>query len=89
MLRRDDTAAIRTGHITSLAVLQPYRRSGLAQRLTAASIAAMLDSYEVEEVTLRVRAWNQPAINLYQKQFGFQYVKKKTQKNTANTATLF
>lgn len=72
MFRRDDITVIQTGHITSLAVLPQYRRSGLAQRLTAASMAAMLNCYGAEEVTLRVRSWNQPAINLYQERFGFQ-----------------
>ena len=54
------------GHIISIAVLDSYRRLGIAENLMKASATA-LRLRDVKEVYLEVRESNQAAINLYQK----------------------
>ena len=53
------------GHITSLSVLREYRRMGIAKRLMEATHTAMKSIYDLEMVTLHVRAGNIAALGLY------------------------
>ena len=61
------------GHIISIAVLDEYRRLGVAENLMKAAANAMR-LRDVKEVYLEVRESNQAAINLYQK-LGYQSFK--------------
>ena len=55
----------RLGHVTSLAVLEPYRRRGLANALMEQLHYHMESYYGVKWVGLHVRHSNTPAVNLY------------------------
>jgi len=61
------------GHIISIAVLDEYRRLGIAKNLMI-SAANALRLREVKEVFLEVRESNHAAINLYQR-LGYQSFK--------------
>lgn len=60
----------RLGHVTSLAVLQPYRRRGLAQALLEQLHHHMTACYGVKSVGLHVRQSNVAAERLYHS-FGY------------------
>ena len=53
------------GHITSLAVLRPYRKLGLATKLMNQSARAMHDFHGAHYCSLHVRRSNRAALNLY------------------------
>ncbi|EJD48371.1 acyl-CoA N-acyltransferase [Auricularia subglabra TFB-10046 SS5] len=59
------------GHVTSISVLRPYRRLGLAKRLMVQSQQAMADVYRAAYVSLHVRKSNRAAIGLYRDTLGF------------------
>lgn len=59
----------RKGHLISIAVLEEYRRMGIASALLKTTIER-LKRKKVDELYLEVRVSNIPAINLYKK-FGF------------------
>ncbi|KZV80552.1 acyl-CoA N-acyltransferase [Exidia glandulosa HHB12029] len=59
------------GHVTSISVLRPYRRLGLAKRLMIQSQQAMADVYRASYVSLHVRKSNRAAIGLYRDTLGF------------------
>lgn len=59
------------GHVTSLAVLQPYRRQGLAAALMRQLHFHLEEAYGAGAVGLHVRKSNQAACRLYQ-DFGYQ-----------------
>ncbi len=65
---------VRKGHVVSIAVLEEYRRRGIATALLNASMQSMKNDYKAEEVYLEVRVSNNPAIALYEK-LGFSKVK--------------
>ncbi|MEM0373188.1 MAG: ribosomal protein S18-alanine N-acetyltransferase [Sulfolobaceae archaeon] len=65
---------VRKGHVVSIAVLEGYRRRGIATNLLISSMKAMKEIYKAEEVFLEVRVSNVPAISLYKK-LGFREVK--------------
>ncbi|QIW23092.1 ribosomal-protein-alanine N-acetyltransferase [Sulfolobus sp. S-194] len=65
---------VKKGHVVSIAVLEQYRRLGIGTALLQASMKAMKEVYNAEEVYLEVRVSNLPAINLYRK-LGFKEVK--------------
>ncbi|BAB65224.1 MULTISPECIES: ribosomal protein S18-alanine N-acetyltransferase [Sulfurisphaera] len=65
---------VKKGHVVSIAVLEQYRRLGIGTALLQASMKAMKEVYNAEEVYLEVRVSNSPAINLYKK-LGFKEVK--------------
>ena len=67
----------RLGHVTSLAVLEPYRRRGLAQALMEQLHHHMAAYYGVEWVGLHVRQSNAPAEKLYQA-FGYDATERIT-----------
>lgn len=54
------------GHITSLAVVESYRRNGVADKLIY-TIREHARRNQIKWLTLEVRASNDPAINLYKK----------------------
>ncbi|KAI0556832.1 acetyltransferase complex ard1 subunit [Gracilaria domingensis] len=60
------------GHITSLAVLRPYRKMGLARRLMQCAHAAMKETFEAEYASLHVRKSNEAAKHLYIKTLGYE-----------------
>lgn len=61
----------RVGHVTSLAVLDGYRRQGLARELMNQLHYHLETCYGVDSVGLHVRQSNVPAERLY-KRFGYQ-----------------
>ncbi|MEM0362707.1 MAG: ribosomal protein S18-alanine N-acetyltransferase [Sulfolobaceae archaeon] len=67
-------ALTRKGHVVSIAVLEEYRRKGIATALLEASMKSMKNDYKAEEVYLEVRVSNYNAINLYEK-LGFKKIK--------------
>ncbi|WP_338604755.1 ribosomal protein S18-alanine N-acetyltransferase [Sulfolobus tengchongensis] len=67
-------ALVRKGHVVSIAVLEEYRRKGIATSLLEHSMRSMKNDYNAEEVYLEVRVSNYAAISLYEK-LGFKKVK--------------
>lgn len=61
----------RLGHVTSLAVLEPYRRQGLARELMEQLHAHMQECYGADAVGLHVRRSNLAAERLYGN-FGYE-----------------
>ena len=59
------------GHITSISVLRPYRKLGIATKLMRASNYAMQTVYDAEFCSLHVRVTNRAAISLYKDVLGF------------------
>jgi len=59
------------GHVTSLAVLKPYRRQGLAQALMRQLHFHLEEAHGAGSVGLHVRKSNEAACRLY-KEFGYQ-----------------
>ncbi|KAH7097473.1 acyl-CoA N-acyltransferase [Auriculariales sp. MPI-PUGE-AT-0066] len=59
------------GHVTSISVLRPYRRLGLAKKLMVQSQRAMAEIYRASYVSLHVRKSNRAAIGLYRDTLGF------------------
>jgi len=59
------------GHVTSLAVLEPYRRQGLAQDLMKQLHLHLSGCYDVDAVGLHVRQSNTAAGRLYER-FGYE-----------------
>lgn len=59
------------GHVTSLAVLQPYRRKGLAAELMKQLHYHMEEAYGASSVGLHVRKSNVAACRLYQ-EYGYE-----------------
>ncbi|GKZ00263.1 hypothetical protein MPSEU_000979200 [Mayamaea pseudoterrestris] len=74
--RRVHTASF--GHVTSLAVLQDFRRQGLARELMMQLHAHLRLDYghKVDKVGLHVRAGNGAATRLYQRAFGYNVVER-------------
>ncbi|EIW68110.1 N-terminal acetyltransferase A complex catalytic subunit Ard1 [Tremella mesenterica] len=60
------------GHVTSISVLRPYRRLGLANKLMKQSQEAMVAHYKASKITLHVRKSNRAAISLYRDTLGFE-----------------
>ncbi|KAL7424925.1 N-terminal acetyltransferase A complex catalytic subunit ard1 [Cryptotrichosporon argae] len=61
-----------SGHVTSISVLRPYRRLGLANKLMKQSQEAMVAHYNAAHITLNVRKSNRAAISLYRDSLGFE-----------------
>lgn len=57
----------KAGHVISIAVLEGYRRMGIATKLMEEAMRAMRESYRCSETYLEVRVSNEPAIRLYEK----------------------
>ncbi|KAI9637003.1 putative ard1 family protein [Dioszegia hungarica] len=60
------------GHVTSISVIRPYRRLGLANRLMRQAQEAMVAHYGAAQITLHVRKSNRAAISLYRDTLGFE-----------------
>lgn len=58
------------GHLVSIAVLEQYRRNGVASKLLSESMKRVVN-YNINEFVLEVRVSNDEAIDLYQKNFKF------------------
>jgi len=59
------------GHVTSISVLRPYRRLGLAKKLMLQSQESMVSIYRASYVSLHVRKSNRAALSLYKDTLGF------------------
>eukprot|EP00126_Sphaerothecum_destruens_P003916 Sdes_comp17739_c0_seq1m7003 len=59
------------GHITSLAVMRPFRRLGLAAKLMEQASSSMVDNFNAKYVSLHVRKSNRAALHLYKDTLGF------------------
>ncbi|WVQ81709.1 hypothetical protein IAT38_003834 [Cryptococcus sp. DSM 104549] len=68
----EEPSAEPSGHVTSISVLRPYRRLGLAQKLMKQSQEAMVAHYKAHHITLHVRKSNRAAISLYRDSLGFE-----------------
>jgi len=60
------------GHITSLAVMRTYRKTGLATKLMNLSQRSMVEIYNVSYVSLHVRETNFAAYHLYKDTLNFE-----------------
>lgn len=70
--KMEEESSIVHGHITSLAVLRPYRKMGLARRLMQCAHAAMKETFEAEYASLHVRKSNAAAKHLYIETLGYK-----------------
>ena len=81
---KDSLRLINKGHLVSIAVLEEYRRFGIASALLSKSMPEILKK-NISEYVLEVRISNEGAIDLYK---GFNYkteaVKKKYYKDGEN-----
>ncbi|WVN88618.1 uncharacterized protein L203_103829 [Cryptococcus depauperatus CBS 7841] len=68
----EDSSETHNGHVTSISVLRPYRRLGIAYKLMKQSQEAMVAHYNAQHITLHVRKSNRAAISLYRDTLGFQ-----------------
>lgn len=73
--RRNADEVAPNGHITSLAVLRPYRKLGLASKLMEQANAAMRETYGSQHCSLHVRRSNRAALHLYRQTMGFEETK--------------
>ena len=62
-------------HVVSIAVMNKYRRRGIATQLLAEAIEKAKEEYNATECFLEVRVGNIPAISVYEK-LGFSKVKR-------------
>jgi len=60
------------GHITSLAVMRTYRKTGLATKLMNLSQRSMVEIYNASYVSLHVRETNFAAYHLYKDTLNFE-----------------
>lgn len=70
--KMEEESSVVHGHITSLAVLRPYRKMGLARRLMQCAHAAMKETFEAEYASLHVRKSNTAAKHLYIESLGYE-----------------
>lgn len=70
--QKDADAEAPNGHITSLAVLRPYRKLGLASQLMDQANQAMRETYGSQHCSLHVRKSNRAALHLYRHTMGFE-----------------
>lgn len=66
----------RHAHVVSIAVMEAYRRRGIASEILLKAMENGVEAYNVTECFLEVRASNQLAIALYEK-LGFTNVNRK------------
>jgi ribosomal-protein-alanine N-acetyltransferase len=65
---------VKKGHLVSVAVLELFRRKGIARALMQKSMSAV-QNYGVTEYVLEVRVSNSGAVRLYQDAFNFDRIK--------------
>lgn len=68
----EEESSLIRGHITSLAVLRPYRKMGIARRLMECAHAAMKETFQAEYASLHVRKSNDAAKHLYIETLGYK-----------------
>lgn len=78
--------SVTKGHIVSVAVLKEHRRQGVGTRLIEASMKGM-ESYDVDEIFLEMRATSEEAM-LFYKKLGFK-IKKTMKKYYADGADAY
>lgn len=71
MIKEDYSTAVLHGHVTSLAVLYPYRRRGLALQLMNQLHFQLREMHHVDKVDLHVRVSNDAAKRLYEQELGY------------------
>lgn len=59
-------------HVTSLSVLRTHRKLGIATKLMRASHHQMMNVYNCDSCSLRVRVTNRAAISLYNRVLGYE-----------------
>ena len=62
---------VKKGHLVSIAVLEPFRRQGIATQLLKESIQRV-SHYNVDEFVLEVRISNESAVSMYEDKFKFE-----------------
>lgn len=60
------------GHITSLAVMRSYRKTGIAEKLMRQCLYALCETFQSEYVSLHVRESNAGALHLYRDTLAFE-----------------
>ena len=81
---KDSLRLINKGHLVSIAVLESYRRMGIASALLSKSMPEILKQ-NITEYVLEVRISNHQAVSLYQNfNFKTEGVKKKYYKDGEN-----
>lgn len=70
--KMEEESSVVHGHITSLAVLRPYRKLGLAKRLMHCAHEAMKETFQAEYASLHVRKSNTAAKHLYINTLGYE-----------------
>eukprot|EP00055_Hartaetosiga_balthica_P018577 m.134819 g.134819 ORF g.134819 m.134819 type:complete len:162 (-) comp9740_c0_seq1:111-596(-) len=78
MAKMDEDDNEPVGHVTSLAVKRSHRRLGIARKLMDQAAQAMVDNYQATLCSLHVRRSNRAALNLYQKNLGFETYEVET-----------
>lgn len=67
-----------TGHVSSIAIYPPFRGSGIARSIMDRLHDSFANDYNVDTVTLHVRADNIAAINLYSSVFPYKFSQRLT-----------
>lgn len=73
--KRGGLMPTKLSHIVSIAVMQGFRRRGIAASLISEDMKKSVKIYGASEMYLEVRITNNPAVLLYQK-LGFSKVKR-------------
>ncbi|GMM29285.1 peptide alpha-N-acetyltransferase complex A subunit [Martiniozyma asiatica (nom. inval.)] len=60
------------GHVTSLSVMRPYRRQGIAEKLMRQCLFSLCEVFGAREVSLHVRESNRAALHLYRDTLKFE-----------------
>ena len=71
LAKMEDDAAVKHGHITSLAVLRSHRKLGLATKLMLNAHRQMVEVFDAVYCSLHVRETNYAAIQLYNNTLGY------------------
>ncbi|MBD3196897.1 MAG: GNAT family N-acetyltransferase [Candidatus Lokiarchaeota archaeon] len=75
---------VNKGHLVSIAILEQYRRKGVASALLMNSMPA-IEKHNISEFVLEVRVSNYPAINLYKKfRYKINTIKKQYYRDGEN-----
>ena len=73
--KEESELKVKKGHITSISIMRPYRKQGIATKLLKLIHKAINSLYDIKFVTLHTRFSNKAAVNLYLKAFGYEVVK--------------
>lgn len=60
------------GHVTSLSVMRPYRRMGVAEKLMRQCLYSLCENFDATQVSLHVRESNRAALHLYRDTLAFE-----------------